>query len=422
MDNGIKDLKERLLEKYGRADKKSGKKEKYYDIKKLLIEAYEGGYDYLLPLGTRNKGKSYQAKEVALWEAYNECEYAEYLKSGKKVPKFRWQFAYIRRWDEDVPVMNIKSYFNSHTTIKMGKNKNRIEEITNGEYNTIEVWQKSIYFAKWDKETGKTTKGKEIGRVFVINIAQRYKSLEYLKIGNLLCEEIIPDDGDYCLNEVTKLTSICSTIARGEHIRIFLIGNTLNTYCPYFKAWNLKNVLTQKPGSIEKYRIDTGEYDDNNIPIIIGLAVEMCSADGIDRTTIGDIRKSVAHGEWNIKLHPMLPMDTKLEDYECFYDIIIDSCGSRFMMKLLRGDTDPFLYVYPYGYGKNEEEDRRKLEKVRRRISDKYDTSPLVTLALDVVTKYDEIVRNLVKNKKICFSDGICGEEFYNMIKERGGL
>ena len=417
-------IRNNLLEKFGKLITAGG--ERYYNMKKLIIEAYDGEYDYLLPLGTRNRGKSYQAKECALWEAYNECEYAEWLKNKSMVKKYRYMFAYNRRWDTDVTTMAVLDYFKSHTEVKEGKKKNRIQEITKGEYDTITVWQGVIYFGTTDKDTGNVKKGKEIGRVFITNLAQKYKSREFPRIGNIIAEEIIPDDKRYCSNEVTKFNSICSTIARGDHLRIMLIGNTLGTYCPYFTEWNLTKVLNQKPGTIAKYRIDTGDRIDNK-PLIIGLIIEMCDGGGIDVLTIGETRKSIAHGEWQVELYPTLGIKDErydlsytLDDFDCYYDVLIDDCKFLFMMKLLRikkedknYNNEPFLYVYPFTGDK---------KSVIRRITNEYDASPFVTVDLDVVTKYDDLVRNLVKNKKIKFSDSICGEQFYNVIKERGGL
>ena len=386
-------------------------KDKYYDITNLICEADEYGFKYILPIGARTAGKSYQCKEIALWEAYNEATYSVWKRTGKIQKQDRWQFAYIRRWDSDIPLKNVLKYFNSHTVKKDGKKRSRVEEITNGEYNAIDAWQGTIYFAKVG--AGKITRGKEIGYIFSVNMAQKYKSLEYPLIENMLFEEFLPDDKRYCPDEVTLFNSLVSTIERGKPCRKFLIGNTNITYSPYFNAWGLKKVVGQPTGSIERYSIDTGDFDEiTGKPIIVKLIVEVTDEAGVsDLSTIGEMRKSVSHGIWNIKVYPRLKH--LYEEYNNYYEILVDDKGSRLIMKLLRYKSeDPFLYVEPYTNNK----------PVKRVITEKFNTSPFVTVNLDKVTKYDELVRKLVLNKKICFCNDVIGEEFYNLVEERGGL
>lgn len=400
-------IKKKLLKHFGLL-----KKEKFYNIEELLIEADDYDFKFILPLGARDAGKSYQCKEIVLWEAANEASYSTYKKTGKIVHTDRYQFAYVRRWDTEIPVKNVIKYFNSHTLIKEGKTRNRIQEITNDEFDGIDAWQGEIYFIKRD-DSGKTINKKTIGYYFSINRAQRYKSLEYL-VNTILFEEFTPDDGKYCPKEVELFYSLVSTIERGYPCRKILVGNTNITYSPYMVAWGLKKIILQPPNSIERYSIDTGDYDPiTGKPIIIKLIVETTDEKGnVDLSTIGEMRKSISHGIWNIKVYPHLKKP--FTDYENHYEILIDDMGSRFIMRLLRdGEEPPFLYVEPY---------TKNGDNITRVITDKFSNSPFVTVSLDEVTKFDKVVRELVKNKKITFCSDYIGEQFYNLIEERGGL
>lgn len=404
----LEEIRHRLLKKFGKLPP-----EKYYNILDLLYEADTEGFNYLFPLGARTAGKSYQCKEVVLWEAYHECVYSIYERTGKKVPLDRWQFAYIRRWDKDIKLKEVLNYFNSHVMVKDSKKKTRVEIITEGEYNLIEAWQGEIFFSKRDAITNKVEKGKKIGYIFAVNIAQRYKSQEFPLIKSMIFEEFIPDDGRYCSDEVKLFTSLVSTIERGNPCRKFLIGNTNYTYSPYFKAWGLRKVVGQPPKSIERYAIDTGESDEiTGNKIVIKLIVEITDEAGVaDYSTLGELRKSVSHGIWAIQVYPHL--EHEYEEYQNYYEVLIDDKGSQLVMKLLRYEDDnPFLYVEPYTNGK----------PIKRVITEKFSTSPFVTVNLDKVTKYDELVRSLVLNKKIAFCSNVIGEEFYHLVEERGGL
>lgn len=383
----------------------------YYDMKPLISTAYKEGADYLLPLGKRSKGKSYATKELILWEAYNECEFAEWIINKKKVPKKRYQFAYIRRWDRDISEIAVRDYFADYI-VKGNNGKNKIEEITDDEYNSITIYRGVLYFATDDGEN--ITKGKEIGRVFAVNISSRYKSRMFPKIGNLVYEEFIPEkDVKFVSNEVSQFTSIVSTICRNDRVRIILIGNTFTRVNPYYQEWQLTKTLSQKPGTLEKYTIDTGDTDVNGNPILIKLMVEMTSADGIDDFTTIVQRNTIVHGGWDSDVQPHLPKDTSFEDYKVKYDVLLDDCGFCFRICLIVVNKEPALYVYPYTGNK---------EKIKRRITEEFSTSPFVTRSWDKVTKYDELCRNLAKNKKIMFNTNLTGTDFYTVIKQRGGL
>lgn len=376
------------------------KKNKYYNIQGLL----ETQADYMMLLGERSNGKSYQVKYTCLWEAYNEADYLAYIKDNKIEHKRRYEFAYLRRFGDDIKQTPIRDYFDDM--------RDAIYTITNGEYECVDAYQGYIYFAKYNDD-GKIERGKVIGRPFSLNAAQHYKSRMFPEIGNIVMEEVIPDDGVYLPTEIKNLFSIVSTIARRDKVRVFLIGNTMNRVCPYFTEWSLTHVLRQKQGTIDIYNQPTDDEDDDGKPIVIKIAVEMCESTGQqNRMFFGQKAKAIVTGVWDSDIHPHLKDD--YNEYIKYYELLLIHNDFAFMIQLLRSKEDEILlFVYPYTG------DRKK---VQRRITDEYDLSPLITVKLEKVTKYDEIVKSLIDNKKVAFSDNLTGTDFYNVLKERGGL
>ena len=376
-------------------------KQRFYNIKSLL----ETKATYLLLLGERSNGKSYQAKYTALWEAWHEADYGEYLTNGKIIPKERWQFAYLRRWGDEIKTTPVNDYF--------ADMDDAINEITGGEATGLECYNKIIYFTKYDPTVDKVEKIKEIGRPFSLNAAQHYKSRMFPKIGNILMEEVIPDDGIYLPKECTNFFSVVSSIARRDEIRVMMIGNTMNRVCPYFTEWCLTPVLKQKQGTIDIYRQTTERLDDNGNPIVVTIAVEMCETTGQqNRMFFGQKSKSIVNGTWDTDEYPHLEDD--LDDYDEYYRLCYIHREFAFMVKLLRSKRDEILlFVYPF---------TGDITKIDRRVSNEFSLSPLVTPKLTDVTKYDKLVKQLIDNKKICFSDNLTGTDFYNTIKERGGV
>ena len=84
-----------------------------------------------------------------------------------------------------------------------------------------------------------------------------------------------------------------------------------------------------------------------------------------------------------------------------------------FVITLLSNEKkEPFLYVYPY----------TKERTIKRKITDKFSTEKMTTRYLIYITKYDKLVKDLIEEKKIVFSDNLTGTEFFQSIKEKGGI
>ena len=96
-------------------------KQKYYNIKNLLSKNAQ----YNILLGERSNGKSYATKYMILWESFHELDYFEFLKKNK-IPKKRYQFAYIRRWQDEIKGRDVELYFADMPIV----------DITNGKYKS----------------------------------------------------------------------------------------------------------------------------------------------------------------------------------------------------------------------------------------------------------------------------------------------
>ena len=371
-------------------------KQKYYRLNNILKTDAE----YNMLLGERSNGKSYSVKECVLWEAYHHCEYGAWINDGKKVQKARYEFGYLRRWKEETKTRDVESYFEDID----------VKSLTDNNYDTVVAYRGDIYFGSTDDE-GKVERGDKIGSVFALTSATHYKSRTFPLIGNLIYEEFITNAG-YLPNEVDNLLSIVSSIARRNRIRVFLIGNTISRLCPYFDEWELVHVKEQKQGTIEIYNQPTNQIDEETGELItIKIAVEYCENSGSNsKMFFGKKSDMIVSGVWECEAYPHL--EKPFEKQYVKYQVIYEYSSFRFLINLMKyPNENPFLFVYPY----NSEE-----YKCKRVVTDKYTTDKLHTLYLTKVTKYDNIIMDLLENQKIVFSDNLTGTEFYQIKKERG--
>lgn len=373
------------------------KKQKYYRLNKIL----EKKADYNMLLGERSNGKSYSVKECILWEAYNECDYEKWINKNVKEKKVRYQFAYLRRWREEIKTRDVESYFADMP----------IKEITNDEYDTVQCYRNDIYFAKTEDD-GKIIRGKQIGSCFALTSATHYKSLSFPLIGNIVFEEFLTKFG-YLPREVDNLLDILSTVARRDYVRVFLIGNTISRMCPYFDEWQLTHVKTQKQGTIEIYKQPTNQIDeDTGENIVVTIAVEYCESSGNNtKMFFGDKSKMITTGVWESEVYPHL--DDNINTYKIYYKVLYKYNSFVFVINLLKDKNGlPFVFVYP--------RNNSDAKGIKRIVSDEFSSDKLTTLYLTSVTKYDNILIELINNKKVVFSDNLTGTEFYQILKERG--
>ena len=340
------------------------KKKNYYNIENLLKTKAQ----YMILLGQRANGKSYQAKLTALQDAYDNN---------------RW-FVYLRRYKADIKTKAVEAYFDDMD----------INAITHGEYQFIIAWNGSIYFGLED-EKGNKVKGTEIGRYCALNEAERYKSWAFVDFDNVIFEEFITDNA-YLVNEPTKLQQYISTVARQRAIRVFMVGNTLSRVCPYFNEWCLEGVLKQKLGTIEIYH---HHVDDD----VIDIAVEYCAnANYENKMFFGQSSKQIVSGEWDTTDVPKLPR--RQEDYEAVYELLIEYQKFQFVLTLLVEPIEGgvICFVYPF----------TGQRKIQRKITEQFSDNPFVSARLDTTRRPEWLINDCFRTGKVCYSDNLTGSDF----------
>lgn len=142
-------------------------KQIHYSIQNILKE------DALFNIifGEKSNGKSYQVKHIIAIE--------HYLETGNR-------FILLRRWREDISNLWIEQYFADVDVLKL----------TEGKYNCIVAYRKVLYFANFDIETNKVTRGEKIGYVVALSTEQHLSSGSFLDVDSIIFEEFF-ERGSY---------------------------------------------------------------------------------------------------------------------------------------------------------------------------------------------------------------------------------
>ena len=346
------------------------KKKTYYSIKNMLDTKAQ----YMILLGQRANGKSYQAKKTVLENAF---------KNHRK-------FIYLRRWEMDIKQDYVSDYFGDMPIV----------EITQGQYVGVTAYHGYLYFYKLD-DNERIVRGECIGRYCALNLNERYKSQVFEDYDYILYEEFITD-GLYLGNgydEPKRLMQFCSTVFRHNKGTCIMVGNTLSRVCPYFSEWCLTGTLKQKPGTIEIYHHHVGED-------VIDVAVEYCANINYQNTMFfGQAARQIISGEWDTK--DVNKLQGNQEDYEEVYKILVEYQDFKFVLSLLVDkDGGKIVFVYPKTTPNS---------NITRILTDRFDKSPFISSRLDLSKKPEKYISDAFRLNKVCYSDNLTGADFVHV-------
>lgn len=358
----------------------------YYSYKQID----EIGALYNLIIGQRSNGKTFGALRKVI---------DAYIDEG--LPS-----AYIRRLDEELKPKNIKSLLDPHIDY--------IIERTQGKWNGINYYANAFYLIRYEKlPSGKAIiKAKDknpILRTYAINTAENVKGADNGAVKYIIFDEFITRRY-YLPNEWVHYQNVLSSIIRRRSgITIYMLANTVNKYCPYFKEMGIADVKTQEQGTIAKYRIgDTDKI----------IAVEYCKAEEDDQTkTVSEYfafdnpqLKMITSGAWEVASYRHPPDDCG--DYKIIFCFFI-----QYSEELVQGDI--FLYKgYPIIVFHPKTTELKHPEKDIIYQEDIYDGNPLHQCSLAAgITKAHRLIRSLISNNRTFYDSNSTGEFVNNWLK-----
>lgn len=345
-----------------------------------LTNMKKTGAQYRMLLGEKSNGKSYAVKSDVIKEAYE---------LGKK-------FVYMRRYREDLKTVDVNAYFADAP----------VRDITHHNYDRVIVDKSIIYLGNYDEEEDKFEKGPEIGRCVYLSGYEHFASQAFVDTYNIIYEEFITQR-TYLANEPAQLQKMVSTILRDRQGAVYLVGNTINRVCPYFTEWQLTHTIRQKPGTIEIYKFHRSDDEGNDI--VTEVAVERCeSSNSTTNMFFGKTAEFIVKGGWEVYDKAKLPEEEKT----VLYELLLESQGFAFVLQLIvNNEGGQYVYVYPFTFKRN----------IKRKITDKFSSDPFVTATFNPRINAEMIMQDLIKTKKICYSDNLTGSDFEQVLANKKG-
>ena len=339
---------------------------------------------YNMIIGKRSNGKTYCCLEDII---------RTYAESGK-------QGAYLRRYREDFRGKRGDQLFAAHVANGV------IEDATNGEWTGVKYYAGRWYFSKFDAVLNKDIRDTEpfcFG--FSISEMEHDKSTSYPDITTVVFDEFI-SRSYYLPDEFVLFVNVLSTIIRGRYdVTIYMLGNTVNKYCPYFKEMGLGHVDEMELGTIDLYKYGTSG---------LSVAVERCndpeSSKGSNKYFAFDnpSLQMITGGAWEIDIYPHLPIKYTKRDIQLIYFILFNDYILQCEIIVIDGCI--FTYIH------------RKTTELQNPDEDIIFTteySPRPNISRNILHPTYEIHRkisNLFKAEKIFYQDNEVGELVRNYL------
>ncbi|MCS5737095.1 phage DNA encapsidation protein, partial [Herbiconiux daphne] len=161
-----------------------------------------------------------------------------------------------------------------------------------------------------------------IGFAFALNEYEHDKGAAYPDVTTIIWDEFL-SRGLYLTDEFVIFMNVISTIIRlRTDIQIWLLGNTVNKYCPIFQEMGLTNVLQMEQGTIDVY-----SYGNSGLKV----AVEYCSSMAESKPNsylfaFGNEKlQMITGGAWELDLFPHAPCKWQPKNIEFIYFIDFDN-------------------------------------------------------------------------------------------------
>lgn len=276
---------------------------------------------YNMIFGERSNGKTFALLKQCL---------EDYFKTNK-------QMAYVRRWKEDITGRRAGSLFAGICEAGV------VEKLSHGMFKGVHYFAGKWYLCNYN-ENGKAIYGDQdiIAYAFALSDVEHDKSTSFPNVGTIVFDEFLSNK-TYLPEEFTLFMNVVSTIVRRrEDVHVYMLGNTVNKFCPYFQEMGLDNIPKMKQGTIDVYR-----YGDSPLTV----AVEYCAASSDSKATAHKYfafnnpkLQMITGGAWELDIYPHLPM--KYRPTDILFTFFIDFSDRVYQCEVVSVNDVSFVYIH----------------------------------------------------------------------------
>ena len=293
---------------------------KFYSLSNILTK----NADYNIIFGERSNGKTYAALEYGI---------EQFVANGYQTG----QTAIVRRFKEDIRGKRAETLYNALEA------NGRIAELTNGEYTEVYYFNGRYYLSNFDENLQKhVPHTKPLAYTFALSEMEHDKSTSYPDVTTIIFDEFLTRRY-YLPDEFIIFMNVLSTIIRQrDNVKIFMLGNTVNKYCPYFAEMGLRHIGQMEQGTIDVYKFGKGQ-----LTIAVEYAATISKNKKSNKYFCFDDSESVQmiiNGAWEMAIYPHLSV--KYDDKDIMFTYFIEFNGNILQCEIVNKDNEYFTYIH----------------------------------------------------------------------------
>lgn len=289
-------------------------KQKFYSLKNILSKDAQ----YNIIVGERSNGKTYAVLKHGIENYANHGE----------------QLAIVRRWQDDFTGKRGATMFDALVA------NGEIERVTNGQWTGVYYYGSRWYLIRYEGEK-RITDDEPFAYGFAISTMEHDKSTAYPLITTICFDEFLTRTA-YLPDEFVLFMNVISTIIRHrKNVKIFMLGNTVNRYCPYFREMGLSHIKDMKPGDIDVYR-----YGDSDLTVAVEYTKANKEGKESDFYFAFDNPKlsMITGGSWEINIYPHCPV--KYTPSEILFTYFIEFSGDLLQCEIIQHENLCFTFIH----------------------------------------------------------------------------
>ena len=354
---------------------------KYYSLNKINKK----NATYNVIFGERSNGKTYATLKQVL---------ENYFSNGS-------QFAYIRRWSVDVQPKRMNNLFNA--IIEDGY----LEKLSGGKFTAIFYRTGRFYLCTYN-DKGKPIYNEEdiIGYAFSLSENEHNKANSYPRVTTIIFDEFLTNK-IYLPDEFILFMNTVSTIVRQRtNVKIYMLGNTVNKFCPYFKEMGLTNILSMKQGSIDLYT-----YGDSKLKVAVEYAdsKKKFKKNNFYFAFNNPKLKMITGGAWELNIYPHAPV--KWLPKNIIFTYFIDFNDNIYQCEIINKDTNVFTYIH---------EKTTPIKNPDKDIIYTLDYNPKINYNVNILkplTDYQNKITWFYTHDRVYYQDNNVGDAINNYLK-----
>ena len=285
------------------------------------IKREHAHYNWLI--GERSNGKTFACFKEMI---------ENYAHHGK-------QSALIRRWREDFRGKRGQHMFDGIV------NAGIVKKATSGQWESIDYYAGQWYLSKWNDELKKSIKAPEpFCYAFSLSEMEHDKSSSFDQINLVVFDEAISRQG-YLNDEFVTFCNVLSTIIRQrDDVTIYMLGNTINKFCPYFAEMGLDKIDQMHQGDLRVYK-----YGETKLKVAVqftdSLSKQGKPSDVYFAFNNPKLQMIIGQGQvWELEIYPHCPR--KYYKNDIIFSYFIDFNNELLQCDIVSFDDEVFTYIH----------------------------------------------------------------------------